>query len=57
MKIKHVTNKRFPQILSPRHRIPAMGNGIRSIDFVSKKKKEEKKKKNAFVMLEERKKL
>ena len=55
MKIKHVTNEVFPQILSPRHRMPATGSLISHVDFASKKGKEKKKMKNAFVVLEERK--
>ena len=53
IKIKHVTNERFPRILSPWHRIPATANWLSQVDFVSKKK-EDKKKKNAFLVLEEK---
>ena len=33
MKINHVTNERFPRILSPRHKKPAMGSRISHVDF------------------------
>ena len=54
MKIEHVTNKRFPRILSLRHRIPATSSWISHVNFVSKKK-EQKNKNNALFMLKKKK--
>ena len=43
MKIKHVTNKRFPQILSSRYKIPVMGSWISQVNFCLQEEGIEKK--------------